>query len=217
MLEKGKPPRQIPYDGPEAECYITPDFLRGKAEPEYARPSSNAVQVMDGETIVLWDGSNAGEVLKARKGILASTMMRVRHDCGYDTGYFYYALKGWEHYIRGQTAGSGIPHVDRELLGALSLFNCERREQTKIAEILSTVDQAIYETEAVIAKQELIMTGLMEDLLTARNRRARQHPLRTHPQIQGLAPWADSQAVGDKTALGISSNRSWKVHASTAQ
>ena len=39
-------------------------------------------------------------------------------------------------------------------------------EQTKIAEILSTVDQAINQTEALIAKQQRIKSGLMQDLLT---------------------------------------------------
>ena len=165
-LEKGKPPLQTSYNGPGAERYLTPDFLRGKAEPEYARPSSDAIRVMDGETIILWDGSNAGEILRARNGMLASTMMRVHHNSDYGTGYFYYALKGWENYLKGQTAGSGIPHVDKEIFGALSLFNYQKPEQTKIAEILSTVDQAIDQTEALIAKQQRIKTGLMQDLLT---------------------------------------------------
>ena len=39
-------------------------------------------------------------------------------------------------------------------------------EQSKIAEILSTVDRAIEQTEALIAKQQRIKTGLMQDLLT---------------------------------------------------
>jgi type I restriction enzyme S subunit len=39
-------------------------------------------------------------------------------------------------------------------------------EQSKIAEILSAVDQAIEQTEALIAKQQRIKTGLMQDLLT---------------------------------------------------
>ena len=39
-------------------------------------------------------------------------------------------------------------------------------EQIKIAEILSTVDRAIEQTEALIAKQQRIKTGLMQDLLT---------------------------------------------------
>ncbi len=121
---------------------------------------------MDGETIILWDGSNAGEILRARDGMLASTMMRVRHNSDYDTGYFHYALKGWEDYLKGQTAGSGIPHVDKEIFGDLSLFNYQKPQQTKIAEILSTVDQSIDQTEALIAKQQRIKTGLMQDLLT---------------------------------------------------
>ena len=165
-LEKGKPPLQTPYNGLGAERYLTPDFLRGKAEPEDARPSSDAIRVRDGETIILWDGSNAGEVLRARDGMLASTMMRVRHHSSYDTSYFYYALKAWEYHLKGQTGGSGIPHVDKEILGGLSLFHCKKLEQTKIAEILSTVDQAIEQTEALIAKQQRIKTGLMQDLLT---------------------------------------------------
>ena len=41
-----------------------------------------------------------------------------------------------------------------------------RLEQTKIAEILSTVDQAIDQTGALIRKQQRIKTGLMQDLLT---------------------------------------------------
>jgi len=39
-------------------------------------------------------------------------------------------------------------------------------EQTKIAEILSTVDRAIAQTEALITKQQRLKTGLMQDLLT---------------------------------------------------
>lgn len=41
-----------------------------------------------------------------------------------------------------------------------------RAEQSKIAEVLSTVDRAIAQTEALIAKQQRIKTGLMQDLLT---------------------------------------------------
>jgi len=42
----------------------------------------------------------------------------------------------------------------------------QKPEQAKIAEILSTVDRAIEQTEALIAKQQRIKTGLMQDLLT---------------------------------------------------
>ena len=42
----------------------------------------------------------------------------------------------------------------------------DKAEQAKIAEVLSTVDRAIEETEALIAKQQRIKTGLLQDLLT---------------------------------------------------
>jgi len=45
-------------------------------------------------------------------------------------------------------------------------FPTNKPEQTKIAEILSTVDRAIEQTEAIIAKQQRIKTGLMQDMLT---------------------------------------------------
>ena len=39
-------------------------------------------------------------------------------------------------------------------------------QQHQIAEILSTLDEAIEQTESLIAKQQRIKTGLMQDLLT---------------------------------------------------
>jgi type I restriction enzyme S subunit len=165
-LEKGKPPVQQPYLGQDAELYLTPEYLRGKAAAEPVKPGANAVRVLDGDIIVLWDGSNAGEFFRARKGILASTMSRIGYNDAFDKGYFFYAVKNWEAFLKGQTSGSGIPHVDKEVLGRIAILQFARPEQTKIADILSTVDLAIEQTEALIAKQQRIKTGSMQDLLT---------------------------------------------------
>ena len=93
-------------------------------------------------------------------------MTLLKHGDAFDRAYFFYALKGWESYLKGQTSGSGIPHVDKEVLGKLIVLRFDKPEQTKIAEILSTVDRAIEQTEALIAKQQHLKTGLMQDLLT---------------------------------------------------
>ena len=166
QFEKGKPPAQTNYYGPDAKPYLTPDYLRGEAPAELIKPASNAVNVADGETIILWDGSNAGEVLKAKFGTLASTMMRLQHSNQFSSEYFFYALKGWEPFLKGQTSGSGIPHVDKEILGNLEVILFDKLEQSQIAKVLSTVDRAIEQTETLIAKQQRIKTGLMQDLLT---------------------------------------------------
>ena len=48
----------------------------------------------------------------------------------------------------------------------LDILTPPPEEQAKIAEVLSTVDRAIERTEALIAKQQRIKIGLMQDLLT---------------------------------------------------
>jgi type I restriction enzyme, S subunit len=164
-LEKGFPPVQRSYFGPGAEPYLTPEYLRGGSFAELVKPSSRAVRVNNGDTIVLWDGSNAGEVMRGRSGVLASTMMRVLHEAQFEAGYLFYALKRWEPFLRGQTSGSGIPHIDKEIFRNLSIIEFPPEEQTAIAKILSTIDEAIDNTKTLIAKQRRISAGLMQDLL----------------------------------------------------
>lgn len=165
-LTKGKPPAEIPYFGDDAEPYLSPEYLRGKGTAEPAKPAVNAVRVVDGDTILLWDGSNAGEFFRGRKGLLSSTMTHIGHREEFEPEYFYYAAKRWEAYLRGQTSGSGIPHVDKEVLGKLEILQLTPGEQRLVAGILTNIDRAIEQTEAIIAKQQRIKTGLMQDLLT---------------------------------------------------
>ena len=68
--------------------------------------------------------------------------------------------------LRGMNEATGVPSLSRSALNKISVPVPPVSEQTKIAEILSTLDQAIEQTEALIAKQQRIKTGLMQDLLT---------------------------------------------------
>lgn len=165
-LTKGKPPAAMPYFGDDAELYLSPEYLRGRGIAEPAKPAANAVRVKDGDTVLLWDGSNAGEFFRARDGLLASTMTLIRHSEDFEPEYFCYAAKRWEAYLKGQTSGSGIPHVDKEVLGKLEILKLPPDEQRLVAKMLTKVDRAIEQTEGIIAKQQRIKTGLMQDLLT---------------------------------------------------
>lgn len=61
---------------------------------------------------------------------------------------------------------TGVPSVSRDSLYGVSILLKTPAEQARIAHILSTVDAAIEQTEALIAKYSRIRTGLMQDLLT---------------------------------------------------
>lgn len=84
-------------------------------------------------------------------------------------GYLYQYFRGWKFQrsledVTNASAQGGV------YLGALAKllvsYPASRAEQSKIAEVLSTVDRAIAQTEALIAKQQRIKTGLIQDLLT---------------------------------------------------
>ena len=80
--------------------------------------------------------------------------------------YLYHGLQYWDLLQDVDQAIKGAT-LNKEKLKCITFFFPElTSEQTKIAEILSTVDQAIEQTEALIAKQQRIKTGLMQDLLT---------------------------------------------------
>lgn len=63
------------------------------------------------------------------------------------------------------TSGS-MKNLPKSKLMALPVSYPAQHEQTKIAQILDTVDTAIVETEAIIAKLKAVKQGLLHDLLT---------------------------------------------------
>ena len=87
-------------------------------------------------------------------------------------------------------------------------------EQAKIAEVLSTVDRAIEQTEALIAKQQRIKTGLMQDLLTRGidehgNLRSEQtHEFKDSPLGRIPVEW-DIAPLGSVAESVTSGSRGW--------
>ena len=69
-------------------------------------------------------------------------------------------------YFSLHASGSTRYGLPVSAIEAVEIPTPPKPEQAKIAEILSTVDRAIEQTEALISKQQRIKTGLMQDLLT---------------------------------------------------
>ncbi|HUM93861.1 MAG TPA: restriction endonuclease subunit S [Candidatus Competibacter sp.] len=165
-VQKGKAPLANGYAGKGAEPYLNPEYLRGRAHAELVKAGPDAVRAVDGDTILLWDGSNAGEFFRAKAGLVASTMAKISPSKVFCAAYFLHVAKYIESYLKSQTNGTGIPHVDRDLLEAIRTFCPNSTEQRVIAAILDTLDTAIHKTEAIIAKLKAVKQGLLHDLLT---------------------------------------------------
>jgi type I restriction enzyme S subunit len=102
--------------------------------------------------------------------LISGQLLRVRISNGaIDNSYIYRALisEYSQRHILGESVGTTRTSINTKILESLLLLVPDsKHEQAKIAEILMTVDRAIEQTEALIAKQERIKTGLMQDLLT---------------------------------------------------
>lgn len=95
-------------------------------------------------------------------------IINVKHD--YDPKFVAYLLfllytNGVVSKYQQQTTGI-INFKINEYFHEYIQIPTSKKEQSKIAEVLSTVDKAIEDTEKLIAKQQRIKTGLMQDLLT---------------------------------------------------
>ncbi len=168
---KGKTPKVLIDEKTEGVLpYLSPDYLRGKCPPEkYAECVGNTVFVKDGEVIVLWDGSNAGEIFISKNGILASTMTLLEvNEQEIDKKYFGYTFQNLEYILRAKTAGSGIPHADKGIIKSLEFYKPNKSEQISIANILSKVDEAIISVQNSIAAAERLKKSLMQNLLTGK-------------------------------------------------
>jgi len=80
--------------------------------------------------------------------------------------FLYWVLLKDERKLKSLAQGSTIKGILREDLGKIALILPPLREQSKIAEILSTVDHAIEKVEEAIEKTQRLKKGLMQELLT---------------------------------------------------
>lgn len=102
----------------------------------------------------------AGTPLYTNEAIAGLRSNEINHD------FLYFGLQEWDLLQDVDQAIKGATLNKAKLKNIEFHFPPSKPEQTKIAEILSTVDRAIEQTEALIAKQQRLKTGLMQDLLT---------------------------------------------------
>jgi type I restriction enzyme S subunit len=130
-------------------------FLLKKGDLIIARAGTTGVSVLvekDFENVIF--GSYLIKVRLSRKVHLK--FMR----------YFCQSRLYWDH-ITSSQAGSTLKNISLPVLRSLNVpLPSSIEEQQKIAEILSTIDEAIQKTNEIIAKTERLKKGLMQELLT---------------------------------------------------
>lgn len=117
--------------------------------------------------------------------------VRKRNDA--DWKWLYFALCEWD--LPALAESTGVPGLNRDRVAQLKVHIPPLPEQKKIAAILSSVDEAIRATQAVIDQTRRVKEGLLQELLT-----------------RGIGPDGKPHTRFKQTEIGAVPE-GWEVHA----
>ena len=122
----------------------------------------------DEGTVILSTGATIGVVGITRvKAATKQGICGIEFKNSIDNKYMMYLLKSMRKTFLAYSQGSTIREIRPTLIKKLEVqIPQSLTEQRQIARILSKVDEAISQTEQLIAKYRRLKTGLMQDLLT---------------------------------------------------
>jgi type I restriction enzyme S subunit len=167
-IQKGKIPKIINEKEVKGLVpYLSMDVLRGSEISGFVNVE-DGIFVKEGQTLILWDGSNSGEIIKVEKeGVLSSTM-GVLNKIGnkLNEDFSFYQLKSYEPEIRNNTNGMGIPHVDGQYVRSLVLLTPPLQEQEQIVNYL---DDKTYIIDKLISTKQRKVELLKEQRTTLIN------------------------------------------------
>ena len=133
-FKKGKNPEFLLDDAEEGTLrYLSIDYLRGKASALHAFSEKTSYMAKEGQVLIIWDGSNAGEFVKAEDGIVSSTMSASEYRADINHKFYWYLCLCLEPEMRRHANGMGIPHVNGIELGNSFVVFPPDQEQRKIA------------------------------------------------------------------------------------
>jgi len=170
---KGKNPDTFVDSGSGGIPYITTEYLRKGSTDYFVDSYKGLVKVFDDDILLLWDGANAGEFFDGKEGVLGSTFAKFNLISNNYKNYLKYCLRAFESYLKANTTGMGLPHVNSEILKSL-LLNLPTNilDQQKIANFLdiktAEFDTIISKKEKLIKKLEEAKKSLISEVITGK-------------------------------------------------
>lgn len=165
---KGKKPSQL-FDTANENFipYLSASYFRTNKPDYYADVNDkNCVSVINDDVVLIWDGSNAGDVFQGLTGALSSTMVRFNKSEECDTKFLYFLLKNNFRNLNQQTTGSTIPHVSGTVLKNIEILITNPKKQKSIARMLTIIQEAIARQEEMIRKLKDLKQGMMRQIFT---------------------------------------------------
>lgn len=144
------------------------DLENSDTEISYNGSYTDAYVVNHGDLLIGMDGDFNTVRWKGSDALLNQRVCKLLTKDGslLSQNFLFFRIVEEIEKIHRVTAATTVKHLASKDVLQIEIGLPPIEEQTQIATILSTIDRAIEQTEAIIAKQQRIKTGLMQDLLT---------------------------------------------------
>ena len=169
----GTPPRNKPeyFNGDINWCTVTDikRFISDTAERLSASGLRNSsAKLWPENSVILTTGATIGQVgitkikTATKQGITGIVIKENKAD----VRYIYYLLGSLTNTLHRYSQGSTFKEIRPTLLSRIPVLVPPLPEQRKIAEILSTVDETIEKTDAIVLETQRLKKGLMQKLFS---------------------------------------------------
>ena len=164
---KGKKPELQDFKDDNSVAYLSAEYLRDGKLTQFAKIDSVSDKYFctENDLLIIWDGSNSGEVFMGKEGILSSTMAKIEvNDNLYLKKYLYYFLKNNFAILNEKVTGAAIPHLNRSTLENLEIYKASLAEQKEIVDVLDAADRIISLRTACIESAQDLIPALFQEM-----------------------------------------------------
>ncbi|WDZ99447.1 restriction endonuclease subunit S [Mucilaginibacter sp. SJ] len=163
VLSKGKKPSLFKQAIEGAVPYLDIEGFEKSVIRQFSYPEESTM--IDKKSLAMvWDGARSGLTFKGQEGALGSTIMKITPFI-VESSYLYYYLLLKNDFIQKNTKGTGIPHVNSEILGKLRVPLPPLKEQAhiveKIEELFSELDNGLFRLNEIQAQLNIYQHALL--------------------------------------------------------
>ncbi len=161
--KKGKKPKRLEYEPfQDSLTYLDIRAIEKNVNEIFADPGSSTITGTD-ELVIVWDGARAGWVGLSRVGALGSTLMALRPKI--DKLFIYRLLQSQFDYLHSNHRGTGIPHVDPDILWNISVPIPPLNEQQRIVSKLNSLFEKLETNKKRLEKIPQILKRFRQSVL----------------------------------------------------
>jgi len=163
---KGKKPNAVINHAKKGyDPYILIDELEGNSPRTYTN-DSKIPRATEKDVLLVWDGS-IGKCASGLSGAVGSTIAVLSPKNGLNTKYLEYFIKRSKNYITETSTGSGLQHVNKNLLKTLEIPLPPKGGQKRIADKLDVLLAKVKDAQSRLDKIPLILKRFRQSVLAA--------------------------------------------------